>query len=108
MAAPCPLAVHEGLVYAADLNGRLTCLDADKGTVYWEHDTGAATWSSPYYVDGKVYLGNDNSEVNVFAHGKEKKLLAVNTMESAVRATPVAANGVLFVMTHNKLFAIKQ
>ena len=29
-------------------------------------------------------------------------------MDSSVRATPVAANGVLYVMTENKLYAIKK
>jgi outer membrane protein assembly factor BamB len=101
-------AIHEDLVYAADLNGRLTCLDADKGTVHWEYDMKAETWCSPYYADGKVYIGNDSGEVYVFAHGKQMKKLAVNPMESSVRATPIAANGVLYVVTHNKLYAIKQ
>ena len=101
-------AIHEDILYVADLNGRLTCMDADTGKVHWEVDTGAEIWSSPYFVDGKVYLGNDDGEVHVFAHGKQMKRLAVNAMGSPVRATPVAANGVLYVMTSNKLYAIKQ
>ena len=101
-------AIHEDILYVADLNGRLSCMDADTGKVHWEVDTGAEIWSSPYYVDGKVYLGNDDGEVHVFAHGKEMKKLAVNAMGSPVRATPVAANGVLYVMNANTLYAIKQ
>ncbi len=101
-------AIHDGLCYAGQLLGVIHCLDADKGTVYWEHDTRAQAWSSPYYADGKVYFGNDDSTVYVFAHGKTKKLLAQNTMEGRVRATPVAANGVLYVMTENKLYAIAE
>lgn len=100
-------AIHDGLVYAADLSGVLTCLDADKGTVHWEFDTAAETWSSPYYADGKIYLGNDSKAVFVFEAGKKLNKLAENEMGGRVRATPVAANGVLYVMTENKLFAIK-
>jgi outer membrane protein assembly factor BamB len=99
-------AIHDDLVYVADLGGILSCLDAKDGKVYWEHDTEGVTWSSPYYADGKVYLGNDQRTVFVFAHGKEKKLLAENEMRGRVRATPVAANGTLYVMTENKLYAI--
>jgi outer membrane protein assembly factor BamB len=66
----------------------------------------AATWSSPYWVDGKIYMGNDDGKVLIFQHGKEKKLLAEVEMEGKIRATPVAANGVLYVMTENKLYAI--
>jgi outer membrane protein assembly factor BamB len=101
-------AIHEDILYVADLSGWLYCLDANKGNVHWTHNTNAFTWSSPYYADGKVYLGNDSGTVFVFQHGKAKKLLEENDMGGRVRATPVAANGVLYVMTENKLYAIKK
>jgi outer membrane protein assembly factor BamB len=101
-------AIHDGLVYAAELKGLIHCLDEDTGKVYWTHDMDAQTWSSPYYADGKVYLGNDGDSVFVFAHGKQKKVLAQNEMGGHVRAAPVAANGVLYVMTENKLYAIAE
>jgi outer membrane protein assembly factor BamB len=100
------VAVHEGLVYAAELAGYLHCLDAKTGEQYWEHEIGSNTWSSPYWVDGKVYMGNDGDSIQIFAHGKEKKLLGEINMGKKVRATPVVANGVLYVMTENKLYAI--
>jgi outer membrane protein assembly factor BamB len=99
-------AIHDGLMYASDLNGYLTCLDAATGKVYWSHHTKAETWCSPYWADGKIYLGNDNGSVFVFAHGKEKNVLAENSMPGPVRATVIAANNALFVMTNNKLYAI--
>jgi outer membrane protein assembly factor BamB len=99
-------AIHDDLVYAAELGGYIHCLDAETGKVHWTHDAKAYIWSSPYWADGKVYLGTDGGEVLVFAHGKQKRLLETNDMGSRVRATPVAANGTLFVMTENKLYAI--
>jgi outer membrane protein assembly factor BamB len=99
-------AAHDDLVYVAELSGLLHCLDANTGQVYWEHNTKSQIWSSPYWADGKVYLGTDLGTVFVFAHGKQKKLLAEIDMEGSVRATPIAANGVLYVMTENKLYAI--
>jgi len=99
-------AVHDGLCYAAELAGYLHCLDARTGKLYWSHDTKAQVWSSPFWADGKVYLGADDGTIWVFAHGKNKKVLAQNDMGTAVRATPVVANGVLYVMTENKLYAI--
>ncbi len=100
-------AIHEDLVYASDLNGVLHCLDASTGKLQWEYSTDADIWSSPYYADGKVYLGNDDGVVYVFKHGNKLEKLAENLMGARVRATPVAANGVLYVMTENKLYAIK-
>lgn len=104
-------AIHEDIVYITDLNGILHCLDADKGTVNWEADARADIWSSPYYADGKVYLGTDGGVVKVYNHGKDPKNakpIAENDMDGRVRATPVAANGVLYVMTENRLYAISK
>ena len=56
---------------------------------------GAAVWGSPYYVDGKIYMGDENGHVVVFTPGKEKKIINTMDMGGAVWTTPVAANGVL-------------
>jgi outer membrane protein assembly factor BamB len=102
-------AVHDGLCYAADYDGYIYCLDANTGERYWEDKLGADTWSSPYWVDGKIYIGTENGTVRIYEHGKTKKLVKkVDMNADAVRATPVAVNGVLYVMTENptKLWAI--
>src|SRR5262249_17108112 len=104
------VAVHDGLLYAGEYDGVLHCLDAKPGKQYWEESLGQDTWCPPYWVDGKVFIGNENGQILVFQHGKEKKPLAtIETGASFVRATPVAANGVLYVVTENpcKLWAIK-
>jgi hypothetical protein len=59
-------------------------------------------------VDGKVYIGNDDENLFIFKHGKEKELLETIEMKAKVRSTPVAVNGVLFVLTENRLYAIKK
>lgn len=99
-------AVRDGLVYAGELAGYLHCFDAQTGEHYWEENTKSPLWSSPFWVDGKVYLGNDDKIVYVFAHGKEKKQLAANDMDGGIRATPTVVNGVLYALTENKLYAI--
>lgn len=100
-------AIHDGLLYVAELAGFLHCLDAKTGQVYWTHNTRSPIWSSPYWADNKIYLGTDTDTVFVFAHGKEKKLLAENDMGGRVRATPVAVGNTLYVMTENKLYALQ-
>jgi outer membrane protein assembly factor BamB len=99
-------AVHEGLVYAAETDGFLHCLDAKTGQHYWEEDLKSAVWASPLWVDGKVYMPDDGGNVHIFAHGKEKKLVGKIDMEEQVRAAPVVADGVLYVLTEKRLFAI--
>ncbi len=102
-------AVHEGLCYAADYDGYIYCLNADTGEKYWEDKLGADTWSSPYWVDGKIYIGTENGTMRIYEHGKTKKLVEkVDMKADAIRATPIAINGVIYAMTENpcKLWAI--
>jgi outer membrane protein assembly factor BamB len=100
---------HDGLVYTSELDGFVHCFDAKTGEHYWEHDMNADTWCSPYWVDGHVYIGNDKGKLLVFKAGKKKELVETIDMNCGyIRATPVAVNGVLYVMTENptQLWAI--
>jgi outer membrane protein assembly factor BamB len=99
--------IRDGLVYASELAGILHCFDAKTGQKYWEHNMETTTWSSPFYVDGKIYMGNDSDQVLVFKDGKKEEILATNQMDGHVRASPVALGGVLYVMTEAKLYAIE-
>jgi outer membrane protein assembly factor BamB len=107
-------AVHDGLCFAADFDGVAYCFDARTGKKHWEHQMGEEgtaydTWSSPYLVDGKVYLGNEAGVMYIFEASKKMKIAAQAPMKGKIRATPVALNGVMYVMTENpcKLWAIK-
>jgi outer membrane protein assembly factor BamB len=102
-------AIQDGLVYISEYDGILHCLDAKTGQKYWEFDLLTSVWSSPYYVDGKVYLGADNGDLAVFPAGKTpplkdnvKKIIT----EFAIKAPVVAANGTLYVVTATHLYAI--
>jgi outer membrane protein assembly factor BamB len=99
-------AVADGLLYVADLAGLFYCLDAKTGEAVWTHDLKSAMWGSPMLVDEKVYIGDENGHINIFAHGREKKIVNIVDMREPVYATPVAANGVLYVSTKSKLYAI--
>jgi outer membrane protein assembly factor BamB len=100
------VAVHNGLVYAGELAGFIHCLDAKTGEKYWDHDLKAAIWGSAYWVDGKVFLANEDGDVFIFADGKEKKVIGQIEMKEPVRSTPTVVNGVLYVMTERHLYAI--
>ena len=99
-------AVFEGLVYWPDFSGFFHCLDAKTGKPYWTHDMFAAVWGSPMVADGKVYLGDEDGDVVIMQPGKTLKLLGEMNMGSSVYATPVAANGTLFIANRNQLYAL--
>jgi outer membrane protein assembly factor BamB len=102
------VAIADGLLYAADLSGRLYCLDAKTGRHHWTYDAFAAIWGSPFVADGKVYLGDEDGDVAVLQAGKTLKVLAEINMGSAVYTTPVAKDGVLYLTTRNALYALAQ
>ncbi len=99
-------AVHDGLVYIAEMAGYVHCLDARTGAKQWVHDSLSGFWSSPYYVDGKVYIGTDSGNMLIFQAGKELKLLATIDMGEPMHSTAIVNNGVLFIPTVSKLYAI--
>jgi outer membrane protein assembly factor BamB len=99
-------AIHDGLIYVADLGGTVHCLDAETGKPYWTHKAVGDFWSSCLVADGKVYIGSRRGQFLIFAEGKEKRLLATIDMGSPVGGTPTAANGTLFVATMTRLYAI--
>ncbi|MDO8540299.1 MAG: PQQ-binding-like beta-propeller repeat protein [Opitutaceae bacterium] len=101
------VAVHDGLVFAADTQGYVCCIDATTGKRLWSHDVLANIWGSPLVADGKVYVQMGEGAVFVFEAGREEKLLAKNEGLSDVgHGTPVAANGVLYITGQRKLYAI--
>jgi outer membrane protein assembly factor BamB len=63
----CACVVDE-VLYIGELAGYVHCFDARTGKRYWVYDTKASIWSSPYYVDGKIYFGNDNGDLYIFKH----------------------------------------
>ncbi|HET6374121.1 MAG TPA: PQQ-binding-like beta-propeller repeat protein [Candidatus Polarisedimenticolia bacterium] len=101
------VAISDGLLYAADLSGFLYCLDARTGEHFWTHDLAAAVWGSPFVADGRVYIGDEDGDVTVLRAGKKKELIGEMNMGNAVYTTPVAKDGVLYIVSRSKIFALK-
>jgi outer membrane protein assembly factor BamB len=101
-------AIKDGLIYLADFSGFLHCLDVKTGKPYWTHDLFAAVWGSPILIGDKVYIGDEDGDVVVVEHSKTLKVVAETNMGSSVYATPVPANGALFIMNRNQLYSLAE
>ena len=101
-------AVHDGLVFIADCGKTIHCVDAATGRACWTHEMQGEIWASPLVADGKVFIGTRRGEFVILTASREKKLLATIDMGAPISSTPVAANGVLYVATMNRLFAIQK
>ena len=52
-------------------------------------------------------MGKEDGDLLIFKSGKEKKLLSQTNMGAPIFATPIVANGVLYISTNTHLFAIQ-
>jgi outer membrane protein assembly factor BamB len=100
------VAIHDGLLYAADLSGFVYCIEVKTGTKIWTYDTFAAIWGSPIFIDGKIYIGDEDGDIAILKAGKEMELLFETNLGSAVYTTPGAKDGVLYIASRTKLYAI--
>jgi outer membrane protein assembly factor BamB len=101
-------AIHDGLVFIADIGRTVHCLDAATGKRCWTQETKGDFWASPMVVDGKVYIGTRRGDFYVFAATREKQLLSTIEFGVPISATVTAANGALFIATMRDLFAVSQ
>jgi len=101
-------AIKDGLIYLADFSGFFHCLDVKTGQKLWSHDMFAAIWGSPIIIGDKVYLGDEDGDIAVVAHGRTLNVISEQNMGSSVYATPVPANGTLYIMNRNQLYALRE
>ena len=109
-----PSVTDDGLLFTADFIGTVHCLDAMTGQVYWTQETGwegkgvgGQCMGSTFVADGKVYFGNGAGILTVLAATREKKLISQVRLGAPMHATPIAANGVLYIPFHTYLYALQ-
>jgi outer membrane protein assembly factor BamB len=100
--------VADGLVYLSDVAGRLHCVDAQTGKCYWIHETQSEVWGSTLVADGRIYMPTAKY-LWVLKAGKTLTVLDRINLGSRVFASPVVANGTLYVATTGGwLWAVEQ
>jgi outer membrane protein assembly factor BamB len=101
-------ALWQGLVFVADSGRKIHCVDAATGKACWTNDIQGEMWASTLVADDKVYVGTRRGEFIVLAANREKRVLSSLLLDSPISGTPVAANGVLYVATQKRLYALTQ
>jgi outer membrane protein assembly factor BamB len=102
------VSIADGLLYLCDVAGRLHCVDAETGQCHWVHESNSAVWGSTLVADGKVYMPTPKGLI-VLAAGRERKVLSQVNVGAALYATPVVANGTLYIASRaGWLWAISQ
>jgi len=102
------VAIQDGLLFVADFSGLFHCLDLETGKPHWTYDMLAAAWGSPLVADGKVYIGDEDGDITIFAISPEMKILGEVNMGNSVYSTPIAVGDTLYIANKSHLFAIKE
>lgn len=88
-----PLAVTDR-VYAVTMTGHVCALDPADGTMLWQVDLGAPTWTTPAVADGRLFLGMSSGRVVALDAADGHELWHRDT-ESVVRASAVVIGSVV-------------
>ena len=105
---PSPL-FYRGVLYLNANNGRLSAYDGETGERLYRARIGGVGGSyaaSPIAADGRLYFTTEEGETFVVRAGREYELVARNTVDRIVMASPAASGGVLVIRAIDRLFGI--
>lgn len=102
---PCFLVKDELLFLWTD-SGVVTCLDAKSGKVHWRERVGGEFYSSPVWVEGRIYGISKRGEVVVLAAKRKFEELGRVDLGEKAFATPAVAEGVMYLRTSSKLYSL--
>jgi len=106
---PSPL-VYGDQLYLINNNGILTAYEAKTGNRVYQQRVGVGSSfvSSPVAAAGKLYIASEQGDVFVVKAGAAYQLLAKNSVDEPVLATPALAGDLLIVRGAKHLFAIAE
>jgi outer membrane protein assembly factor BamB len=98
----------DGLLYTANDESFITCLDAKSGEVVWSERVGGKFAASPIYADGHMFYFDQQGKSLVVNPGRTYQPIATNTLASGMMASPAVAGKALVVRTKTHLYRIEQ
>ncbi len=97
---------YEGLIYFANGQGIVSCVDAATGERVWQQRLGGVYTASPVAAEGRIYLSSETGEMLVLKAGREATVLARNRLEGHTLASPAIADGRMFIRFDTRLVAV--
>lgn len=104
--APSPVATKDYLILVTSY-GSVACYNAKTGDLYWDHDFGVGSYSSPILVGDKVYLIDKNGTTHIFKADKTFKLVSEPKIPGKnVCSTPAFVNGKIVIRAGNTMWCV--
>jgi outer membrane protein assembly factor BamB len=104
--------LYDNKLYVVTDNGMVSAFNAATGEPYYAQTRLPKTYNfkaSPVGANGKLYLATEDGDVVVLKMGEKFEVLATNTLTDQVFiASPVIADGEIYLRGQNTLFAIRE
>jgi outer membrane protein assembly factor BamB len=84
----------------------LSSYEAKTGALIYQQRLPSSFSASPVAADGKLYLASEDGDVFVVKAGRQYELLAKNTMDQPLMATPALTQGMLIVRGEHAIYAL--
>lgn len=102
----CSPVLHNGLLFYVDDGGIVSCVDTATGEALYRERLGGKFSASPILADGKLYFCSREGVITLIPATKEFKILAQNTLDGSIMASPMADGSALFIRTDKALYRI--
>ena len=102
---PTSVCVGESLFLWSD-SGVVSCLDATSGQVKWQGRVGGNYFSSPLWVDGRLFCVSAKGEVVVVEASDRFQVMARNPLGEVTHSTPAVAGGRMYIHTTKSLISV--
>jgi outer membrane protein assembly factor BamB len=105
---PSPIA-YNGRIYVVLDQGFIACYDAMTGKeIFGKTRIDSTTFSaSPVAMDGKIFFPSEDGVVYVIKAGDQYELLAKNSFDESIMASPAVSDGKMFIRSIKHLFCIQ-
>jgi outer membrane protein assembly factor BamB len=107
---PSPIA-YDNRIYVLLDNGMIACYDANTGKEIYSKkriDVAATQFSaSPVAINGKLFCPSEDGDVFVIKAGDQYELLAKNSLDESIMASPAISGGKLFIRSIKHLYCIQ-
>jgi outer membrane protein assembly factor BamB len=106
-AKPSPI-LHDSLIYVMADNGVASCLSVADGQEIWKQRVGGDYSASPILAGGHLYFGSQDGKVTVVKAGKTGEIVAENTLDGSIMASPAVVGNALVLRTDKALYRIEE
>lgn len=99
--------IVKGILFQITRGGIVTATEVKTGKDLWEERFQGQHLPSPIAAGDRLYFCNDRGDINVIRAADKFELLATNKLPDGMTATPVVADGALFIRTKAALYRIE-